>query len=100
MFADDAKGAAGRLPLPEDPSLNFACYVSDGLPAFRNPAASGGATHDPATLAALPVYSMLTDARDWLNAHGYDPQQQIPLANKDARSAFNWEGAHVRRRSV
>ncbi len=88
------------VPYGDDPSLNFACFVYDGVPAYpttmRSILEEGvGAVHSADAMRSLPVYHFLTRENDWMVCHGYDPFDRIQLDLKDARRVFNWEGAFV-----
>ncbi|MEZ5302309.1 MAG: lamin tail domain-containing protein [Verrucomicrobiales bacterium] len=69
IVAEDALGAQVRLPYPDDPSLNFAYYVYDGVPDFvadtRSVTGSVPYTHPKEALTKLPVYSLLTTQADY-----------------------------------
>jgi len=56
----DSLGASRRAPFEDDPSLNFAYYVYDGIPAYQ--------TYSPAVLESLPVYTLLTGTWTSTNA--------------------------------
>ena len=91
IVAEDALAESIRVPYADDPSLNFAYFVYDGVPDYL--------THSSATLTALPVYHMITRNADRKNAFAYsstgDGSQQIPKGNVAARKVFNWECALV-----
>ena len=87
----DTFGAARRAPFEDDPSLNFAFFVYDGVPAYGGIAASN--------LVTVPIYFLITRNEDFEICTAYDPANQIPqtkgsLAN-EARFVFNWPGAIV-----
>ena len=52
----DSLGASRRAPFEDDPSLNFACFVYDGVPAYQNFTAE--------SLVTLPVYTLITRSPD------------------------------------
>jgi hypothetical protein len=91
ITATDTLGASRRAPFEDDPSLNFAWFVYEGIPAY-------GST--PATnLATLPVYFLVTRSTDFDICTAYSGANQIPqtkggLAN-EARFVFNWPGAMI-----
>jgi hypothetical protein len=102
--AADAAGASVRVPYPDDPSLNFACLVYNGVPAWTAATRSvhpdgPGHVYPAAELTRLPVHTLLTRNADLLQCYAYsslgNSAWQIPKSNADARSAFNWEGAFV-----
>lgn len=86
----DTRGASRRAPFADDPSLNFAYFVYDGLPAYGGVAATD--------LSALPVYFLITRSADFDACTAYTssqiPQEIGGLAN-EARFVFNWPGAFV-----
>lgn len=91
----DVLGAARRAPFEDDPSLNFAYFVYDGIPAYL--------TYSPAVLQTLPVYTLITRDADmnecaawfspWSSTHQL-PQDAGGQRNS-GRLYFNWEGAMV-----
>src|SRR5207247_2915408 len=86
----DTLGAWRRAPFEDDPSLNFAYYVFNGVPAYQG--------FSPALLQTLPVYSLITRAVDldqctaWFAP--FSTTDQLPTST-DGRYHFNWEGAIV-----
>ncbi|YCM44180.1 lamin tail domain-containing protein [Verrucomicrobiaceae bacterium 227] len=90
IVADDSSGASVRVPYADDPSLNFACFVYNGVPDY----VAGTTTFDSEMLTALPVYTMITRDEDREFAYAYNPGQQIPKSNA-ARGTYNWECALV-----
>ncbi len=86
----DTLGARRRAPFADDPSLNFAYFVYDGLPAYGGVAATN--------LATLPVYFFVTRSADLDACTAYTsdqiPQEVNGLAN-EARFVFNWPGAFI-----
>ncbi|MCA9247892.1 MAG: lamin tail domain-containing protein, partial [Planctomycetales bacterium] len=100
ITAMDTTGSSIRAPLVEDPSLNFAYFVYDGVPDYvadQATVSAGGLpnVHAADALTTLPVYTLITDANELADAFGYDPADRIPKSNEAARDAFNWEGAFV-----
>lgn len=89
--ATDTFGVSRRAPFEDDASLNFAYFVYDGIPDyFETPKAA---------LETLPVYFLITRAKDILDCNGYDGLPQIDqfsgsVAN-EARYVFNWPAAIV-----
>ena len=94
-------GAASvRVPHPNNPSLNFAAFVYDGVPSYKptkRTVHSDGLSHVYPTdlMNSLPVYTLITRERDLDQCNAYNSAYQIPKAKADARSKFNWEGAFV-----
>lgn len=89
-----------RVPYEEDPSLNFACFVYDGVPPYvptdRTVRPEGlGYVYGTTVMTSLPVYTLITRAADLAECIAYDSSLQIPKANIVARDSFNWEGAFV-----
>lgn len=104
ITAADTLAASVRVPYADDPSLNFACFVYNGVPdwtaATRSVHPQGaGHIYPAAELAKLPVHTLVTRNADLLQCYAYaslgNTSWQIPKSNTDARSAFNWEGAFV-----
>ena len=95
ISASDTAGASMRIPYADDPSLNFACFIYNGVPAWT----TATRTHPAEVMNALPVHTLLTRPEDLRACNAYtslgDSGQQIPKSNEAARSAFNWEGAFV-----
>ncbi|MEO8353407.1 MAG: lamin tail domain-containing protein, partial [Chthoniobacteraceae bacterium] len=81
---EDTLGASARAPFADDGSLNFACYVYDGVPDYQNIPASD--------LTKLPVYQVITRPQDWAQCLAYSSSFQINQGNQ-ARFYFNWECA-------
>ncbi|MCA9449537.1 MAG: lamin tail domain-containing protein, partial [Candidatus Omnitrophica bacterium] len=92
--------ASIRAPFEDDPSLNFAYYVYDGVPPFTptdqtvHPDGLGH-VYSSETMTSVPVYSLLTRAEDMFQCMAYISSLEIPRENRNARSSFNWEGAFV-----
>jgi hypothetical protein len=87
----DSLGASRRAPFEDDPSLNFACFVYDGIPSYAGVSS--------AALQTLPVYFLLTRAQDFDACAAYTGTQlgQFVSGNlaNEGRFVFNWEGAFV-----
>jgi hypothetical protein len=96
VFVTAAGGAIVRAPLEGDPSLNFAAYVSDGVPNYHaEESSNGGArTHRSKDLARLPVYSLVTRAEDYSDCIAYKRRERLRKGSGASR-AYNWEGAFV-----
>lgn len=102
IVAEDANtpSSSVRVPYADDPSLNFACFVYDGVPPYvptdRTVRPEGlGYVYSSAVLTSLPVYMLITRAADLTECIAYDTSLQIPRTNTVARDCFNWEGAFV-----
>ena len=92
ILVTDTRGASRQAPFEDDPSLNFACFVYDGIPAY--------AGSSSAVMQTLPVYFLLTRAADFSTCEGYTGTQLNQFDNSGAvanegRYVFNWEGAFV-----
>lgn len=91
ITSTDALGASRRAPFADDPSLNFAYFVYDGIPSYASVTSSN--------LQTLPVYFLLTRAEDFDTCTAYSGANQIPQFNgslaNEARYVFNWSGAFV-----
>jgi hypothetical protein len=81
-----------RAPFADDPSLNFAYFVYDGVPDYLG--------FSSASLQTLPLFSLITRDVDmnqcaaWFNTADQLPQGIGALRN-EGRLYFNWEGAMV-----
>ncbi|MBN1443108.1 MAG: lamin tail domain-containing protein, partial [Planctomycetes bacterium] len=100
ITAADTAGNEVTAPFPDDPSLNFACFVYNGVPEYvatRMSVHPEGAGHVwPAELMnSLPVYFIITRNQDLMHCIAYDSSWQIPKSNENARDKFNWECAFV-----
>jgi hypothetical protein len=92
--------ASVRVPYRDDPSLNFAAYVYNGVPSYkptnRTVHPDGlGHVYPADVMNSLPVYTLITRGRDLDQCNAYNSAYQIPKSNADARSKFNWEGAFI-----
>lgn len=91
IVVTDALGLARRAPFEDDPSLNFACYVYNGVPDYQGTTA--------AALQTLPVYTLIARAQDVSECTAYDGNYQIPqfLGSyaHPGRFVFNWPGTLV-----
>lgn len=89
-----------RVPYRDDPSLNFAAFIYNGVPAFKpakrtvHPDGLGHA-YPADVMNSLPVYTLITRGRDLDQCNAYNSAYQIPKAKTEARSRFNWEGAFI-----
>lgn len=104
IVAADLAGEEVRLPYADDPSLNFACFVYDGVPDYVASTASvhpsgPGKTWPKALLTSLPVYHWIIRPEDMLTLQAYNGSEQFPNDENDntlaARRAEEWEGAFV-----
>jgi hypothetical protein len=94
ITSTDTLGLSRRAPFEDDPSLNFAYFVYDGIPAYQN--------HSAAVLRTLPIYTLITRAGDmdqcaaWFSANDQIPQNfNNGALRNEGRLHFNWEGAMV-----
>ena len=66
---EDALANSARVPYADDPSLNFAYYVYDGVPDYvadeRSVTGATPYTHPKEVLESLPVYALLTTQADY-----------------------------------
>lgn len=110
IIAWDNSDAVVQTPYADDSSLNFACYVYDGVADFVvdgdtsvHPDAQAGSsyTYNAEMLTSIPVYTLITRAEDLYECNGYNDADQIPQGGanttvaQDAGRAYNWEGAFV-----
>jgi hypothetical protein len=98
IVAEDTLGADRRAPFEDDASLNFACFVYDGIPSYEGVSAQA--------LESLPVYFLITRAIDYEQCTAYTNSALVSqggwqldqfkgsIAN-EARYVFNWPGAFV-----
>ncbi|MFM1768321.1 MAG: hypothetical protein RJA22_850 [Verrucomicrobiota bacterium] len=88
----DTLGAGRRAPFEDDPSLNFAYYVYNGVPDYLG--------FSGASLQTLPVFTLITRDADinqcgaWFNTGDQLPQG-VASGRNLGRLFFNWEGAMV-----
>lgn len=92
----DTLGASVRVPYADDPSLNFAYFVYNGVPEYRVTTSIRGApaVYPAADITSMSVYILITRNRDVLECVAANSAQQIPQGNQ-ARFAENWEGTFV-----
>ena len=104
ITAADTVGNSLRVPYFDDPSLNFALYVYDGVPPYkaerRSVHAEGpGHVYSSEILTSLPVYHVITREEDMWECLAYNGADQQPhddvYEHQEARRAYNWEGAFV-----
>ena len=89
-----------QVPYADDPSLNFACFVYDGVPPYvptdRTVRPEGlGYVYSTNVMTSLPVYMLITRPADMTECIEYDTSLQIPKTYPGARESENWEGAFV-----
>ncbi|MEM7384226.1 MAG: lamin tail domain-containing protein [Verrucomicrobiota bacterium] len=95
--AKDVSGEEVRAPMQDDPSLNYAWFVYDGVPEYA-PATSvqgDGHVYSREVLESLPVYHLLVRSEDWEECIAYSGGDQHPREAMDARRAYNWSGTIV-----
>ncbi len=104
IVATDSLGTSVRVPLLDDPSLNFACFVYNGVPDYVAATASvaptgAGTVWPSALLTSVPVYHWLIRPEDMATLQAYETSQQFTNNGTDAelaaRRAEEWEGAFV-----
>ena len=103
IFAEDNNGNLIQIPYADDPSLNFAYYVYDGVPDYTantNSVNQVGHVYSSEILTSIPVYTLITREEDLYQCNGYDSADRIPqgttsLNNQYAGRVYNWEGALV-----
>ncbi|MCP5532466.1 MAG: lamin tail domain-containing protein [Akkermansiaceae bacterium] len=102
--AEDIPGMSVRVPYADDESLNFACFVYDGVPDYTAATASvssagAGKVWSKAMLTSLPVYHWITRHEDMMTLQAYNSWEQFPNTGDAsvlaARRAEEWEGAFV-----
>jgi hypothetical protein len=85
IVVTDNLGNSIRVPYADDPSLNFACFVYNGVPAYQGTSAD--------TLQTLPVYHFITAKQDYDDCVAYSSTKQL---NGGLPWTFeNWEAAFV-----
>lgn len=100
-----------RVPYADDPSLNFACFVYDGVPGYVvdgdtsvHPDAQAGSDYSYSAdiLTTIPIYTLITRDEDLYQCNGYNSSDQIEQAGwppndnyQAAGRAYNWEGCFV-----
>jgi len=87
VATSDNAGNAARVPYAGDPSLNFACFVYNGVPAYEGTSA--------ADLQTLPVYHFLTRKADYDQCVAYDNNAASRLSAGTSWSFENWEACFV-----
>lgn len=93
ITSEDTLGTSRRAPFEDDPSLNFACFVYDGVPGYLGFPAS--------SLQTLPVFTLLTRDAElqqcaaWFNTGDQLGQNGPGGSRNEGRFHFNWEGTMV-----
>jgi hypothetical protein len=100
ITATDANGRSVAAPLADDPQLNFACFVYNGMPSYEARKRSvypGGAPHTYGTnvMQRLPVYTLITRQDYYDHCVAYNGSYKISSGNDGARRKFNWVGTFV-----
>jgi hypothetical protein len=70
VVAEDRGGASVRLPLPGDPSLNFAYFTHDGAPAWNGanePGVTTSVTYSATLMNSLPIWHLISREDDVLD---------------------------------
>lgn len=92
----DSLGLSRRAPFEDDPSLNFAYFVYNGVPNYLG--------HNAAALQTLEVYTLITRDVDINQCAAWYPPfnnatdqlpQDVGGQRNTGRLHFNWEGALV-----
>ena len=96
----DTTGESVTVPYADDPSLNFAVFVYDGVPAYTATTrtvqpGSVPYTYTGEQMSALAVYHVLTRNADLSHCIAYNGSFQIAKSNEGARDKFNWECCFV-----
>ncbi|MGI9240825.1 MAG: lamin tail domain-containing protein, partial [Verrucomicrobiales bacterium] len=88
ITVEDGLGLAARVPYPDDASLNFACFIYDGVPDYNG--------HSATELTTLPVYQVVTRDADWRECYAWSSTDQIDQgAGHDDRHFYNWTGTFI-----
>jgi len=103
ITATDTLGASITGPYADDPQPNFAYYVYDGVPSWTGSARPGvepEIEYSSALLESLPVYTLITQRQDRLNAmyvpYRYGESDQMnPTSGKYGGSDYKWHGTLV-----
>jgi hypothetical protein len=70
ILAEDSFGESVRVPLPSDPSANYAYFTYDGAPAWQGaivPGQSPELEFSEAVMNSLPIYHLIAQAQDVTN---------------------------------
>ncbi|MBN2473869.1 MAG: lamin tail domain-containing protein [Pirellulales bacterium] len=103
VTVEDTLGASVTAPYADDPQPNFAYYVYDGVPSWTGSAQPGEepeVAYDSELLTSLPVYTLITQRQDRLNAMSVpyrwgEADQQTPNTGSYGGSDYLWQGALV-----
>ncbi len=103
ISAEDQTGRSIQVPYADDPSLNFAYYVYDGVPDYvagQDSVMEKGHVYPASVLTSIPVYTLITRSADMYQCYGYNGADQINQSTtadnyQVAGRAYNWEGAFV-----
>jgi spore coat protein CotH len=105
IVAEDQSGHLIQVPYADDPSLNFAYYVYNGVPDYvagQDSVAPDGPGHvySSEILTSIPVYTLITRTADLYQCNGYNAADRIDQGSsavnvQEAGRAYNWEGAFV-----
>ncbi len=100
ITAADANDRSVRVPYTDDTSLNFACFIYNGVPPYATTRMSvhpegTGHVYSAKIMNSLPVYHLITRKEHLQACIAYNSSYQIPKSNEEARDKFNWEGAFV-----
>ncbi len=100
ITASDRASLEVMVPYADDESLNFACFVHDGVPPYTASKVSvhpdgPGHVYPSSVLESIPVYFLISRNADIARCVAYNSSWQIPKSLEAARDAFNWEGAFV-----
>ena len=74
IVAEDSFGDSVRLPLPSDPSVNFAYFVYNGAPSWQGAIIPGETpilNFSAEAMNRLPIYQIIANAED-VNASQYN----------------------------
>ncbi|HRT22773.1 MAG TPA: lamin tail domain-containing protein [Anaerohalosphaeraceae bacterium] len=103
--AADTKGFSVRTPYADDGSLNFACFVYNGVPDYTAGKDSvhpegPGHVYPSEILTAVPVYHLITRTEDIYQCNGYNSTDRIEQGSTDynlqeAGKVYNWSGTMV-----
>ncbi len=96
LEATDTLGASVRVPYGDDPSLNFAYFVYNGVPDYYAQTSITGqpTVHTAEDLTSMSVYFLITREEDITEAIAANSGLQIPQGTQ-ARFIENWEGTVV-----
>lgn len=88
---EDGAGEDVSVPYVDDPSLNFAYFVTDGIPDYGD--------HPAEVLETLPIYTLIVRGTDMEEVVGYNSSDQFSkMLNggpNEARFAYNWAATMV-----